>query len=218
MRTLTSKQRTKTNTANDHLNAAFCAYGGLGMEALVLIAETAVYGQSSSTWTTANHLIHWTITCLVWGLTGLWLLRQLPACPKDAPGRKQLFFAAVIFAVSIVYTTWSWNGWKPAIEWSGLGPIKFLFQYLYYAFEILLVTLLIAHGQLAFEIRFSGCSRIPSGGILLAATWGLVHIATQGSATGIFTVVQSLLFGSMYLVLRKNYIISWLAITLMFML
>lgn len=57
MRTLTSKQRTKTNTANDHLNAAFCAFGGLGMEVLVLIAETAVYGQSSSTWTDRKSVV-----------------------------------------------------------------------------------------------------------------------------------------------------------------
>ena len=218
MKTLTSKQTANTHTANDHLNAAFCAFGGLGAEVLVLMTETAVYGQSSGTWSLTNHLIHWSITCLIWGLTGLLLLRQLPACPKDAPDRKQLLFAAAIFAVSILYTTWVWNGWKPAMELSSLGWTKFIFQYVYYAFESLLITLIIAHGQLAFENRFAGLSRVPYGGLLLASTWGLVHIATQGSATGIFTVVQSLLFGSIYLALRKNYKFSYIAILLMFML
>lgn len=222
MKTLTSNQQPKTRTANGHLNAAFCAFGGLGAEVLVLMAETAVYGQPSGSWPVAYQLIHWTITCMIWGLTGLLLLRQLPACLKGAldknPDKKQLLLAAAIFAVSVVYTTWAWNGWKPAIELSALGAVKFLFQYVYYAFESLLVTLIIAHGQLAFESRFAGCARIPSGGMLLAATWGLVHIATQGAATGIFTVVQSLLFGSVYLVFRKNFQISYLVIMLMFML
>ena len=60
MKTLTSKQTANTHTANDHLNAAFCAFGGLGAEVLVLMTETAVYGQSSGTWSLTNHLIHWT--------------------------------------------------------------------------------------------------------------------------------------------------------------
>ena len=218
MRTLTSKQPADTNTANSHLNSAFCAFGGLGAEILLLMAETAIYGQPSSAWSATNHIIHWTATCLVWGLTGLLLLRQLPSGPKSAPNRKQLLAAAAIFVVAIAYTTFVWNGWKPAKELSSLGWTRFLFQYLYYAFESLLITLIIAHGQLAFEIRFASLSRIPSGGIVLASTWGLVHILTQGSATGLFSVVQSLLFGCIYLALQKNYKISYLAIMLMFML
>lgn len=218
MRTLTSKPTAKANTANSHLNAAFCAFGGLGTEILLLIAETAIYGQPSGTWSAINYIMHWTVTCLVWGVIGFLLLRQLPSAPKTAPDWKQLLAAAVIFVVAVAYTTFVWNGWKPVKELSSLGWIRFLFQYLYYAFESLLITLIIAHGQLAFEIRFASLSRIPCGGIVLAATWGLVHILTQGSATGIFSIVQSLLFGCMYLALAKNYKVSYLAIMLMFML
>ncbi|MEG2145054.1 MAG: hypothetical protein RRY06_00300, partial [Lachnospiraceae bacterium] len=59
---------------------------------------------------------------------------------------------------------------------------------------------------------------IPFGGIILAVTWGLVHIFTQGASTGIYAVIQALLYGSVYMVFNKNYKITYIAIALMFML
>ncbi|RKI42606.1 hypothetical protein D7V86_12735 [bacterium D16-51] len=124
----------------------------------------------------------------------------------------------MISSISIIYTSLVWQGFKPAIEFSNLGAGKFLFQYIYYALESLLIINIIAHGQKAFETKFGNNKSIPFGGIFLAATWGLVHIFTQGSSTGIDSVIQSMLFGTVYLVLNKNYKISYVAIALMFML
>lgn len=53
---------------------------------------------------------------------------------------------------------------------------------------------------------------------ILAITWGLIHIFTQGTSTGIYAVIQALLYGSDYMVLNKDYKISYAAIALMFML
>lgn len=97
--------------------------------------------------------------------------------------------AGIIIALSITYTSLVWGGFKTIIELSNLGVSKFLIQYVYYAFESLLMMLIIAHGQKAFESWFGNIKCIPFGGILLAITWGLIHILTQGTLTGIYAVI-----------------------------
>ena len=78
------------------------------------------------------------------------------------------------------------------------------------------MVLIIAHGQKAFDNWF-GIKYIPFGGILLAVTWGLIHIFTQGVATGIYAIIQAILYGSIYIILNKDYKFTYMAIALMFM-
>lgn len=124
--------------------------------------------------------------------------------------------AVIIISISILYTSSVWKGFKPVIELSDLGVAKFLIQYIYYAFESLLMVLIIAHGQKAFDNWFA-IKYIPFGGILLAVTWGLIHIFTQGVATGIYAIIQAILYGSIYIILNKDYKFTYMAIALMFM-
>lgn len=146
------------------------------------------------------------------------LVKLLPAIPKWENKAKDLIPAVIIVFASVIYTTVAWNGFKPVIEFSNLGAGRFFTQYVYYTFESLLITLIVAHGQTALENWFGRTKWIPYGGVLLAATWGLVHISTQDIATGIFSIIQALLFGSIYMVLHKNYKLSYIAIAVMFML
>ena len=215
--TMKENTKLKTNSATDYIAYALYAFGGLGTEILLMMIETNMYGQTSDTWSTTQNIIHWIIICLIWGALGMLLVKQLPSVSKNNTRKVNLILAIIIIAVSIVYTSLVWNGFKPIIELSNLGISKFLFQYVYYAFECLLIMLIIAHGQKAFDIWFSNRKFIPFGGILLAITWGLIHIVTQGVSTGIYAVIQSLLYGSVYIVL-KDFKISYVAITLMFML
>ncbi len=211
------KTVTKATHTSDSAGYALYAFGGLGTEGLLMAAETMLYGQSFGDWTPEKCITHWLLTCLIWGCFGIVLAKRLPAAPQKKLQKKNAVAAAVLACVSILLTSLAWNGFKPAIEAAHLGAGKFAIQYLYYAFESWLVLLIVAHGQLAFEHRF-GSRNIPFGGVFLAATWGLVHILTQGTATGIYTVIQSLLFGSVYIFLNKNYKLSYVAIALMFML
>ncbi|MEG1956592.1 MAG: hypothetical protein RSC19_05170 [Lachnospiraceae bacterium] len=208
----------KTNSATDYIRYALYAFGGLGVEILLMMIETNLYGQTSGTWSTIQHIIHWMITCLVWGCLGAILVKQLPVIPKNCTKKKNMILVVIIISASIIYTSLVWKGFKPIIELSNLGVPKFLIQYIYYAFESLLIMLIIAHGQKAFENWFSSISILPFGGMILAVTWGLVHIFTQGASTGIYAVIQALLYGSVYMVFNKNYKITYIAIALMFML
>lgn len=61
-------------------------------------------------------------------------------------------------------------------------------------------------------------SPVPWGGLLLCCTWGMIHILSKGSIkTGIFTMLFSILFGEIYILLERNTKYSYLAIALAFM-
>ncbi len=207
----------KENTAMDYLGYALYAFGGLGLEILLVMLESSLWGVQRENWSITQHVIHWSITCMIWGVIGYMLMKQ-PLIIRSKIRRSNWYMAGVIIIISIIYTSLSWNGFKPAIELSNNGIIKFAVQYIYYAVESLLILLIIAHGQKAFDTWFSNTKHIPYGALLLAMTWGIIHILTQGMATGIYACVQSLLFGSIYLVLNKEIKYSYIAIAFMFML
>ena len=202
----------------DSIGYALYAFGGLGLEAILMMIETNVYGQTSGAWSVMKQMMHWIIISFIWGCVGMTLAKLLPAIPKWENKAKDLISAVIIVFASVIYTTVAWNGFKPVIEFSNLGAGRFFTQYVYYAFESLLITLIVAHGQTALENWFGRTKWIPYGGVLLAATWGLVHISTQDIATGIFSIIQALLFGSIYMVLHKSYKLSYIAIAVMCML
>lgn len=203
----------------DSIGYALYAFGGLGLEVILMMIETNVYGQTSGAWSVMKQVMHWIIISFIWGCVGMVLAKQLPSIPHDeAKTRNLLIPAIIIVIVSVIYTTIAWKGFKPAIELSNLGAGMFFTQYIYYAFESLLITLIVAHGQTALENWLGKTKWIPYGGVVLAATWGLVHISTQDIATGIFSVVQAALFGIIYMVLNKDFKLSYIAITIMFML
>jgi len=56
---------------------------------------------------------------------------------------------------------------------------QFCVQYLYYIFEVMLVTLIIIYGQKAVETLLKKESPIPFGGIILAVTWGAFHFVSR---------------------------------------
>lgn len=212
------KIRKKTNSALDYLGYALYAFAGLGIEILLMKIETNIYEQPYEMWSGIQNSIHWLITCFIWGSLGILLLKQLVPISKVCIQNINWIIVFTIFTISIAYTSFVWNGFKPMIELVNLGLGKFLIQYMYYAFESFLIVLIIAHGQKALDIWFGNAKSIPFGGMLLAATWGVIHILTQGTSTGMYTIIQALLYGVIYLLFHKNYKISYIAITFLFML
>ncbi|WP_200789781.1 hypothetical protein [Clostridium fallax] len=96
--------------------------------------------------------------------------------------------------------------------------MKFIFQYIYYIFEAVLVLLIIVFGQKAGEMSFKN-KRLPWGGFLLGVTWGLIHLLTKGDLViGLILCLASVLYGIAYLAVKKNIYIAYPIIFLMFVL
>lgn len=207
----------KEKTYMDYLGFALYAFGGLGIEILLMMLETNLWGTSSGEWTILQNVIHWTVICMIWGGFAFFLFQQIPKQSSEIQ-IVNMAAAGMIMIVSVTYTSLMWKGFKPAIEFKNNGIIKFAAQYVYYAFESMLILLIIVFGQMSFEKLVGRKTQIPAGGILLALTWGLIHIVTQGIETGIYACVQACLYGIVYLLLDKNIIISYVAIAFMFML
>jgi hypothetical protein len=121
-----------------------------------------------------------------------------------------------VLAVNIAIGILDWNGFKPVIEFQSRGLIQFIFQYLYYAFEAVLVFLVVAFGQKAGELLFKN-EKFPWGGLLAGLTWGLVHMLTKGDiTTGLLAGFAGILYGIIYIGAKRNTIIAYLFILLAF--
>lgn len=123
----------------------------------------------------------------------------------------------MISIISIIITTILCGGLKLIKEFYSNGIIIWILQNIYYLFEAGLILLVIVFGQKYGELKFKK-DNIPWGGIFLAITWGLVHILTQGFATGVYAFVMSIMYGLIFILLSKNSRLSYLIITIIFIL
>lgn len=204
----------------NYLCYSLLAFGGVGLEViLAYVIEPMLFGAEMANWTTPQHIIHWVAICTLWGLCA-WLLVRSSCKNLDfdvfAKGKKvavwQWVLAALLVIFSLGVSYFDWNGIKVVKEFNANGALKFVFQYIYYCFEVALVTLILVFGQRAFEEWFQN-DKIPYGGIILALTWGAGHFFTKDFSTGIVTMISGLAFGSMYLLMnrdiKKTYIFLW---------
>ena len=118
---------------------------------------------------------------------------------------------------SLIISYMSWNGSKVIKEFYANGLIKFIFQYIYYFFETILIVFILIFGQKAFETWFHK-ENIPYGGIIVAITWGVAHFFTKDILTGLICIISGLAFGSVYLLvnrdIRKAFPILWIMFVL----
>lgn len=204
------EKQEKKMSAWDYLGLALYAFLGLGLEMVLIGVEQAIYNSSLSEYTEWQNNLHWIATCMVWGIFAYVLYRVSKQKygfdymkKVTMPSKKSIILAVILTIAGIIEMTISWGGFKPYIEFAGKTPSMFLFQYLYYIFETSLFVLIVIFGQKFGEEKFKN-KWIPYGGIVLSLTWGLVHIWTQGIATGIETVVFSIVFGIIYLCVKKS--------------
>ena len=201
----------KKATGFNYFILAMLVFSGLGLEALLaFLIEPIIYGSSINEWTVVQNIIHWVITCMLWGIIG-WLTVRYAKIKYDfylfEKGNKiavwQWLLIVVFIVGSLIFSYIDWNGSKVIKEFQANGPLKFVFQYIYYVFETMLVMLILVFGQKAFEQWFKK-PNIPYGGIIVAATWGIAHIFTKDILTGFFTIVLGLAFGSIYLLVNRD--------------
>lgn len=193
---------------------------------IVLVIVENFLGITLSQASTLQMIAHWTITSLGWlgiGLAIIALAKKQTGFSLLSSEKKEILpWQWLAIALSFVLVTlvqyWDWNGFKILLEFQRLGWLKFIFQYLYYIAESFLISLVLVFGQKAFETWFKN-DKIPYGGILLGLTWGLMHILSKGSVlTGIMTCLAGFLFGSVYLLVNKDYKKTFIIVTILFML
>lgn len=210
-------------------------FGVIGFELLWGFGlEPLIYQRGVKEFNTWQMILHWVVTCAAWGLGAFLVVKEC----RNKSGlnlmeniRKTSFFnkenkikawqwaMIVVGTILCLVSTWiDWNGSKVLAEFHSRGPLLFVFQYIYYLFEVMLVLLIIIFGQMAFEKWFNN-NKIPFGGILVALTWGLGHWLSKGSlAAGLYTAVGGFVFGSAYLLANRNVKLSYALLCIMFIL
>lgn len=176
-------------------------------------------------WNTWQVILHWTITCITWGIVAWHTVKSAKKdCgfylfQKNEPVKLWQWVAVIGCAAVCLSSTYiDWGGSKLLIEFGRLGALKFTFQYIYYLFEVAMFMLIIVYGQKAFEVWFQK-PNIPYGGIAVALTWGMAHWFTKGSfAAGIYSAFGGFCFGVVYLLLNRNIKWTYGALCVMFIL
>ena len=212
-------------TGADYLYLALYAFAGIGLELVLINLIEPLFGMEMATYTTAQHVVHLLMTSIVWLLAALFLIwlsktrYQFDIWENKCRLQTWQYIGIVVCVVISVLAHYvDWEGFKPYLELQSKGTIRFIFQYIYYVFEAFLFTLIIVFGQKACETWFKN-DKIPYGGIVLALTWGLMHIVTKGSiAAGILTAFSGFLFGAAYLVVGKDFRKALPLMCVMFML
>lgn len=211
----------KKETGINDIILAMLAFACLGLEVvLALWIEPMKYGSQINEWTDLQTIIHWVVTCSLWGAASWYIIRFAKKKynfdlfqKRNKMAVWQWVLVAVLLIGSFILSYFDWNGSKVLKEFYANGPVKFIFQYIYYIFEVVLVTLVLVFGQNAFEKWFHKWN-IPYGGMIVAITWGIGHFFTKDILTGIVTVISGLAFGSVYLLvnrdIRKTYLILWI--------
>ena len=235
MKTMTlTKEKNRFFQGLDFLSYGLEIFGFIGFELLLAYGiEYNVYGYDFKQFTMGQSILHWVLTCAVW-LFGAWYVVR--ECAKKSgvdllknlkeksliQGAKEMsalqWIMLIVGTVLCLISTWiDWDGSKFLTELSRRG-VLFPFQYMYYFVEVIMVLLIIVFGQYAFEKWFKN-DKIPYGGILVALTWGLGHWLTKGSLyAGIYTAIGGFVFGSAYLLTRRNMKLSYLFLCIMFIL
>ena len=210
------------------LSLALLTFAGLGLEDFMMcIIEPLIFhcGSSFSKWPVSLHIFHWCATCVLWATAAILLISLAKRkygfdifWYKGKMNLMRWLLCFAILAVIVAVSIWDWNGFKVVKEFQYNGWLKFIFQYIYYLVETVLVILIIAFCQRAGEIWFHS-EKIPWGGLLAGLTWGLVHILTKESIlTGLITFCSGILFGMVYLLTKKNVRTTYPLILLMFVL
>lgn len=202
----------KKITGFDYLYLALYAFAGIGLELILVSFIEPLFGMHMETFTTTQHILHWIIISSVWLFVALFLIQLAKNKYEfDLWGYTSKFktwqyigvVLCIVVSVSVHYM--DWGGFKPLLEFQNLGGLKFVFQYVYYFFEAFLISLIIIFGQRACE-KWLKNDNIPYGGIILALTWGLMHIVSKGSiSAGLLTAFHGFLYGSAYLVVGKDF-------------
>ena len=219
------ENKTENIKGGDYLSLGLCAFAGLGMEVIyAYMLEPVLYGASMQEWSNAQTIIHWILTCITWGIFAFILVLksdkkyQFSLMEKGKPIRLWQWGICVLFILlAFIVDYMLWGGFKVYLEYVNKGFLLFLFQYIYYAFEVMLFLLIIVFGQKACEVWFHK-EQIPYGGVICGLTWGLAHMFTKNLLTGLLGIALGFAMGSVYLIVNRDLKKAYVILFLMFVL
>lgn len=154
----------------DYLWYALYAFLGLGFEVvLVLFLEPLIFnGRVAQNYSNIQRITHWLLTILCWGIIALILYRSAKKnlsfhiISKDKPTTKGIIISIILVALCIGINVFDWGPLKIIAEFQKKGTFLFVFQYIYYIFEVILVYLIIVFGQRFFDGIVSEKRRLAS--------------------------------------------------------
>lgn len=207
------------------------SFGAFMLEYLsIFLIEVTFLHADIQNYTTHQRSFHCIIMVFMWAVfIGILLLFSrkhyhfpIKTNKADNISLKNWIVALTCFIGCKIMTFIDWHTLKVIGEAQGKTIFQFSAQYLYYIFEVMLVTLIIIYGQKAVETFLKKESPIPFGGIILAMTWGIFHFVSRGVGieiwNGISTMIFSVLSGEIYLKLNRRWLHSYLFIAMGYLL
>lgn len=209
----------------EYLWLALYAFMGLGLELVLIgVIEPLLFGGvKSNAYTDIQKITHWVLTIFCWGIMIIYLQKSAKknmgfnVLSNNQVTKRGIIISALLVVICIVLNALDWETLKIIGEFQKKSNLVFVFQYLYYFVEVMLVYLIVAFGQKFFETLLKTNKNIPWGGIVLCLTWGVIHFMTKGTLTdGLGTMAFSLIYGAIYLLLNRNSKGTYLALVLAF--
>lgn len=203
-------------SARTFLCLTLCAAAGFALEAVLMGLERLIPAWGDPKWNIAIIGLHWVLNAAIWGVlcvklggwarkkTGFYWLRE-----TVQPGERRFLGALLCTAAVVGLSAWTWGGFKPSVEleqWNWMGSLNWLafcVQAVYLLFKARLMMLLICFGQQLGE-SLGGKPFIPWGGVVLALSWGVLHVLTHGMSTALYAAGSALLYGGIYLFALQN--------------
>ena len=99
-----SETTSARNKFTDYIGYALYAFGCLGVEIMLIMIESSIYGASSTSWSNLQHIAHWCFTCILWGIAGHLLIKQLPRTSQLKLSWVNIFASILLVCISIYIT------------------------------------------------------------------------------------------------------------------
>lgn len=147
---------------------ALLAFFGLSLEAVQCLVEKRIYGVDIAQFTQDQYVRHWQIIIPIWFLVSiLVILLSKKKCNYNVfeshPVRRKWQLVCGIAIPVLFAVLWSClNGGPGFYRVYRAFPVKmFVYQYIYYVFEMLLAGLIISLSQKAIDNMLGKVSRFP---------------------------------------------------------
>ncbi len=213
-------------TINKHIHSYFIAtilsFLFLCLDIIVAFLESKVYGIGIADFSHNQLIIHWIIIILLWLLSAMTVIFYGRRCcdynafkTQFKPTRLALICGVSIPIACIIALT-VFNGKPGFIQFFSNAPDLAAFQYTYAIFEMLLAALLLSFAQKGFDL-IGVNPKIPTGGITLAFSWGLIHYFTKSSwSVALISAALAIVFGVIHNLLGKDLRRTWPLMYLLF--
>jgi len=203
---------------------ALLAFFGLCLEAVQCLVEKRIYGVDITQFAQDQFIRHWQIVIPIWFLVSiLVILLSKKKCNYNVfeshPVRRKWQLVCGIAIPVLFAVLWSClNGGPGFYRFYTAFPAKmFVYQYIYYVFEMLLAGLIISLSQKANDNMLGKASRFPWGGLVLGLSWGLMHYFTKGGVfIAVFAFVIAVFFGVVFNWVGKDLKKAWPLMYLVF--